>query len=271
MMTFIFWRSSARRNYIRSPAIASVGSGLWSLDFQQEYMNILLFILCSRGAAFVCPNAAPRPRLPLRAPPAFASAKIIPALNVGLGGLLLRAATTSGLSSTTLVYASTGLLAALNLAVTDNQRYASAKCAAGRVENPELPLAKLANQWYTAVRVQLLGQLIGLVWMVRANGPTGVLRGAATFMAANVGFFLLGAGGAKHDANGLPAPMTPQLGKFVLITDIVLMGSAVAGACAPVGSTLRATFACLFAVGCLIGAVEGVPKTVIALKALARR
>ena len=44
-----------------------------------------------------------------------------------------------------------------------------------------------------------------------AGSPTGVLRGAAVFMAANAGFFLFGAGGAKHDADGLPKPRLQKL------------------------------------------------------------
>ena len=44
----------------------------------------------------------------------------------------------------------------------------------------------LAKQWYDIVRIHLIGQVAGLVWMVRASSAVGVLRGAATFMAANV-------------------------------------------------------------------------------------
>ena len=59
-------------------------------------------------------------------------------------------------------------------------------------------------------------------------------------MAANVAFFLLGAGETKHDEIGVPAPMKPGLQTFVLTTDAVLMGAALCGALAPVGSLGRA-------------------------------
>ena len=154
------------------------------------------------------------------------------------------------------------------LAVTDNARYASAKRAVARVENAELPLAKLAKQWYNAVRVQTFGGFAALLWMARASSSTGVMRAGAAFMAANVAFFLLGAGNAKHDKDGLPAPMKRELQKFVLTTDLVLFGAAFARALAPAGSMGRAVLAGIFSAGCLIGAVEGVPMTVASLRAL---
>ena len=103
---------------------------------------------------------------------------------------------------------------------------------------------------------QIFGQLAALVWMARATSPTGVLRGGVAFMAANVAFFVLGAGDAKHDDLGLPAPMKPGLQTFVLTTDAVLMCAALCGALAPAGSICRAAASGVFATGCLIGAAE---------------
>jgi len=225
-----------------------------------------LLLLAATG--FVCPPTPPR--VSPRAVPVM-SAKIIPFVNVALGGTLLNRAVSAGGGANALVLASTGLLATLNLAVTDNARYASAKCAVAKVENVELPLAKLAKRWYNAVRVQVFGQLAALVWMARATSPTGVLHGGVAFMAANVVFFLLGAGDAKHDDVGVTAPMKPSLQTFVLTTDAVLMGAALCGALAPVGSLSRAAASGIFATGCLIGAAEGVPKTAAALSSLTKR
>ena len=261
-------------------------------------MAVLLLSLALE--AFVCPTP---PSVPHRAAPVVMSAKIIPVANVALGSTLLyRAASANGANA--LVLASTGLLATCNLALTDNARYASAKRAMAKVENVELPLAKLAKRWYNAVRVQVasaplhlctstplhastpcpfaplhgrtyaplqvFGQLVALVWMARASSPTGVLRGGVAFMAANVAFFLLGAGETKHDGIGVPAPMKPGLQTFVLTTDAVLMGAALCGALAPVGSLGRAAASGVFATGCLIGAAEGVPKTAKALSSLTK-
>ena len=220
----------------------------------------------SAVAAFVCP-ASPRLTAPPRHAPVKAFTQIIPVANVGLGGALLyRAATTHAGGTNSVVLVSTGLLATLNLAMTDNARYASAKRAVAKVENEELPLAKLAKQWSTAVRVQVFGQLASLLWMTRAASPAGVLRGAAAFMAANVAFFLLGAGDSKHDEVGVIAPMTHKLKKFVLTTDLVLLGAALLGA--TLANPLGSIGAYVYAAGCLIGAAEGVPKTVAALMAL---
>lgn len=44
----------------------------------------------------------------------------------------------------------------------------------------------------------------------KINNP-GILRGAATIMAANMAYFLCGAGGAQHDYKGDSAPM-PGIG-----------------------------------------------------------
>ena len=113
-------------------------------------MALLLLSLASD--AFVCP--AP-PRIPHRAVPVVMSAKIIPVANVALGSTLLYRAVSTGAGANALVLASTGLLATFNLALTDNARYVSAKRAMAKVENVELPLAKLAKRWYNAVRVQV--------------------------------------------------------------------------------------------------------------------
>ena len=111
-----------------------------------------LLLLSLAADAFVCP--AP-PRIPHRAVPVVMSAKIIPVANVALGSTLLYRAVSTGAGANALVLASTGLLATFNLALTDTARYASAKRAMAKVENVELPLAKLAKRWYNAVRVQV--------------------------------------------------------------------------------------------------------------------
>ena len=104
---------------------------------------ILLLLAVPSAIAFVCPSASPRLSSPRHAP-VKAFTQIIPVANIGLGcTLLYRAAATSGANA--VVLASTGLLATLNLAVEDNARYASAKRALAKVENEELPLAKLAK------------------------------------------------------------------------------------------------------------------------------
>ena len=187
---------------------------------------------------------------------------------------LLNRAATGGMSANSAVLASTGLLATFNLAVTSNARYASGKRAVSVYEGKtSLPvLAKtqkaVAKRWYSLVRLQVFGTTAALLSMAYAASPTGICRSAAAFMAANVAFFLMGAGQAKHDASGLPAPMKPTLQRFVLTTDVVLFSCAFVAALSPPASTARTVTSCIFALGCLIGAAEGAPMTVAALKRL---
>ena len=207
-----------------------------------------------------------------RTRPLIQSAKVIPAANVILGcALMNRAARLPMMGPQSAVLFSTGLLCLLNLAVTDNARYASAKRAVavyqGKASLPGAAVQQreLATLWYTVCRVQVFGQLAGLLLMVRSVSPAGTLRGAAAFMLANVLFFLMGAGKAKHDDEGRPAPMKPALQQFVLTTDCVLLAAALLGALLH-SSLVGALGAYLFSAGCLIGAVEGVPKTAAAIK-----
>ena len=224
----------------------------------------LAFCLVASAAAWTAP---PRISIARRTTPIVASAKIIPAANVGLGtALMFRAASAGGSSKA--VLASTGLLALLNLAVTDNARYAGAKRAMALVDGVPAGQKGLAQTWYNGVRVQVFGQLFGLVWMLRASSVTGVLRGATTFMAANLLFFLMGAAPAKHDGDGRPKPIPPKTAKFVLIVDAVLTAAALVASACTAGSLGRAVGSYTFVAGCMIGAVEGTPLTIAALRKL---
>ena len=61
--------------------------------------------------------------------------------------------------------------------------------------------------------------------------------------------------------------MPPGTAKFVLGTDMVLFGAAMLASVFG-GSMVRTVGSFVFATGCLIGAAEGAPKTVAALKSL---
>ena len=203
-----------------------------------------------------------------------ASAKILPVAYAGMGAGLLLKSTSAGAIADKALLASTGLLSVLNLALTDNERYAGAKKSVKIYDGREsLPFAAekqrmVAKKWYNIVRLHTLGQVVSLAWILSASAdPTAALRCAAGFMGANVLFFALGAGPAKHDKDGLPAPMSGKLLKFVFTTDVVLFLGALMGALSPAGTASRAVGASLFIFGCLIGAVEGAPKVVTTLKA----
>ena len=217
------------------------------------------------AASFVAPPVRPPA---LRAPPVVASAKVVPFAYTGVGAALAGRAFSAATRADATVLATTSALAIFNLAVTDGARLASAKRAVanyvGRDSLPSLAVKQFATakRWYMLTRLHLAGQLVALVWMTRA----GVLGGAAGFMLANVLFFAGGAGAAKHDMDGRPAPIKPSLLRFVFAVDSVLFGAAALAAASPVGSLVRAVGSYIFCVGCLIGAVEGFPQW---LKAIA--
>ena len=178
-----------------------------------------------------------------------ASAKILPVVDVGLGvALLRRAASATG--------AEAAVLASAKRAV---------KVYEGKVSlsGQALEQRGMAFQWYTLVRLHVFAQVVALACMARASTATLVLQGATAFMGANVAFFLGGAGAAKHDENGMPAPIKPGVLKFVLAVDSVLLAGAAVASLAAAGTTARAVGSYLFAGGCLIGVAEGLPKSVI--------
>ena len=115
------------------------------------------------------------------------------------------------------------------------------------------------------MRIKLVGQLAGLAWMVVASN---VLRGAALVMMSNMAFFLSGAGGARHNDQGLPAPMSGSASAAILLVDTALSAAALLGASSHIGSTRRAICACVFSAGALLGAAEGLPTFVGGLAAL---
>ena len=77
----------------------------------------------------------------------------------------------------------------------DNQRYTGAKRAMARVEGVPADQMGLAKRWYDCVRVQVFGQFLALLSMVRAaeaGSLAGVLRAAAAFMAAKAAASAMG-------------------------------------------------------------------------------
>jgi hypothetical protein len=162
------------------------------------------------------------------------------------------------------VLAATAALALFNLGPTDNARLASAKRADKNTPPASSGKAKQLRQaaktWRSVVRIKLIGQFVGLVWM--ATSANSVMKGAATVMAANMAFFLCGAGRAMHNANGEPAPMPASMATMILTIDTILTSSALMAASAPMESTKRAIFAGIYAVGVSIGALEGLANLV---------
>ena len=113
------------------------------------------------------------------------------------------------------------------------------------------------------MRLKLLGQVVGLVWATVAaskGNPAAVFEGVSGVMAANVGFWLAGAGGARHDDDGNPAPVPAKLVRTIGAVDALLLGVALFGAreAARLGSAPVCSL--VLAAGCGLGIVENLPK-----------
>jgi hypothetical protein len=195
---------------------------------------------------------------------ALQSAKILPIAYTSLSAaLFVRATKAATNKADAAVLAATAALALFNLGPTDNVRLASAKRADKNTPPASSGKAKQLRQaaktWRSVVRIKLIGQFVGLVWMAAGNS---IMKGAATVMAANMTFFLCGAGRAMHNANGEPAPMPGSMANMILTIDTILTSSALVAASAPVESTKRAIFAGIYAAGVSIGALEGLANLV---------
>lgn len=229
----------------------------------------LLLFACSTSAFAPTLVVPARSRMPTRrALLPVASAKVLPAMYTTVGTALLFKATQAATRTESLLLVTTGLLAIVNLGPVDAARFASAKRACKNTPPASSGAAKRKRQaartWRSVVRIKLVGQLAGLAWMVAASN---LLRGAALVMMSNMAFFLCGAGGARHNDQGLPAPMSGSASAAILMVDTALSAAALLGASSLVGST-RTICAYVFSAGALLGAAEGLPTFVGGLAAL---
>jgi hypothetical protein len=235
---------------------------------------LLAFALIPSNSAFVIPSTTTHPTgvftantrtttvLPPRSLTVVSSAKILPiAYTAAAAALLNKAITKSSTNAQVAVLAATSALSLVNFGPSDNAKLASAKTAHKNTPPASSGVAKQKRQaaktWRSVVRIKFVGQLVGLIWMARANTFAGVMRGAAAVMAASVAYFLCGAGRSRHDDQGNWDPMPSN--KAIMIP-LVLMGVALAGAGAPVESTKQAILGGVFAAGAIVSTLEGMPK-----------
>lgn len=136
---------------------------------------------------------------------------------------------------------------------------ASAKRSLKRYPSCTPPSAarKVALKYRLLVRIKLVGQVIGLVWMASSKSASGVMCGATAVMATNMVFFLGGAGKAMHDNNGAAAPMTRSKSIGLLTIDTVLTIAALLAATSPLDSSRYVKCAYVYAGGAAIGGLEG--------------
>jgi hypothetical protein len=224
--------------------------------------NSAFVIPWTHPAVFTATHRTTTTVLPPRSLTVVSSAKILPiAYTSAAAALLEKAITKSSTKVQVAVLLATSALSLVNFGPSDNAKLASAKQAYKNTPPATSGVAKQKRQaaitWRSVVRIKLVGQLLGLIWMVRANTFAGVMRGAATIMAASVAYFLCGAGRSRHDDQGNWDPMPSNK---AIIIPLVLMGVALAGAGAPVESTKHAVLCGVFAAGTAVGALEGMPK-----------
>lgn len=192
-----------------------------------------------------------------RSLPVVESAKVLPFAYSGASAALLYRATKAVSKTDKAVLVATAVLSLFNLGPTDNARLSSAKRAMKRYPSctPISAARTNALKWRMLVRIKLVGQLIGLVYM--AVSKSGIMQGAAIVMATNVIFFLGGAGNANHDSDGAAAPMPASKSAGLLTLDTVLTVAALIAASSPVDSSRYVRSALLYAGGAAIGGLEG--------------
>ena len=193
---------------------------------------------------------------------ALKSAKVLPVAYASASATLLFRATKAATKQDATVLVATALLALLNLAPTDNIKLASAKKADKLYPPANTGKAKQLRQsaktWRSVVRIKIIGQMMGLLWMATAKTSNGILRGGAAIMAANMAFFLCGAGGARHNDEGESDPMPADTARAVLTIDATMAGAALLAAASPFPSPRRTLNVGIFVVGVAMGALEGV-------------
>lgn len=204
---------------------------------------------------------------------ALQSAKILPVAYASASAALIFRATqlpvpTSKQDAAVLV--ATALIAAFNLGPTDNARLASAKKADNLYPPASSGVAKQRRQsaktWRSVVRIKLIGQLVGLLWMALAKTSNGRLLGGATIMAANMAFFLCGAGAAMHDDKGEYAPMDASKAQTILSIDATLAFAAIIAVASPMPSPRRTLNVAIYVGGVSMGALEGIANLVASRK-----
>jgi len=205
-------------------------------------------------------KGAPKPR----SSTIVGSAKIIPVAYASTSAALLWRATKVFSNVEKSVLVATSALSLLNFAPSDNTRLASAKTAYKNTPPASSGRAKQERQaaktWRLVVRIKIIGQIVGLFSMVGAKSSIGVMRGAATIMAANIAFILCGGGGSNHDDDGKWNPLSAATSNRIVIQCLLFCTVALLASSAAVGSKMYGINASIFSFASAVGALEGIPK-----------
>ena len=176
--------------------------------------------------------------------------------------------TTQPEAASIIVLLAVAALSFFNFSASDNAKLKSAKIAYKTTKPASAGKAKHQRQaaltWRKAVRIKILGQILGLGRMVVAKESKGVMNGAALITASSLLYFLTGAGRSHHDPDGQwhPLPVPAVTGVFLI--NIILFGAAWVAASASASSARGA--ARLYAAGAIVGSLEGIPQFVQAIQ-----
>ena len=218
---------------------------------------LLLATACQALVAPRLQRAQPRRRA---AAAVSMSAKVLPATYALSAAALAYKATAVATAPEAAVCVTTALLAAVDLGPTANAQLASAKRAMKATAPASAGAAKAKRQaaltWRKAVRIKIVGQVLGLASMAVGD----VFQGAACTLAANLGFWFVGAGAARHDGDGVLTPVPPGLVRIIFCIDALICLGAYAASRAPPGSAERLLSAGLVVGGMLFGILEKLPK-----------
>ena len=188
------------------------------------------------------------------------SAKVLPATYALSAAALAYKATAVATAPEAAVCVTTALLAAVDLGPTANAQLASAKRAMKATAPASAGAAKAKRQaaltWRKAVRIKIVGQVLGLASMAVGD----VFQGAACTLAANLGFWFVGAGAARHDGDGVLTPVPPGLVRIIFCIDALICLGAYAASRAPPASAERLLSAGFVVGGMLFGILEKLPK-----------
>jgi hypothetical protein len=236
---------------------------IWTLSF-------LSLAVISSSTAFVIPSThstavVQKVSLPPRSLTVVSSAKILPFAYTGASvALLQKAIRKSSTKAEMAVLLATSALALVNFGPSDNANLASAKRAYKKTDPSSSGRAKQERQaaltWRKVVRIKIIGQVLGLLWMVCAKSTKGIMHGAAFIMGSLLAFFLAGAARSRHDEDGNWNPMPSNISTMSMTIDAVLCTAALVAGTSPVESTKFAVSAGIYSFGAAVGALEGIPK-----------
>jgi hypothetical protein len=167
-------------------------------------------------------------------PTSLESAKILPFLYTGFSGALLYKAKTVVLDADKIVLVAMAALSFVEFSRSDNVYLASAKAACKKTiaisaETGKKEPSGNALKWRRAVRLRILGRVVGLSRMALARDSPGLWKGAALVLVGSLSFLVNGGGGdAFHDENGEPNPLPKEDALKKLNTTFVLFVALVA-------------------------------------------